>query len=151
MVWPALRAVLDADAEDVRRRRERWAALLGDFSLDQQMETFCRMHRRALEHFGGVPRRIVYDNLKSVVLHHVGSTVQFNPRFLAFAGHYLFEAVATPVRRPEYKGRVEASIKYVRHSFFYGRRFSSLEDVRVKAAEWLAQVANERLHGTTRS
>lgn len=86
-----------------------------DFSLDQQMETFLRMHLRALEAFGGIPRKILYDNLKSVVLHHVGSVVQFNPRFLAFAGHYLFEPVAAPVRYPEAKGRVEASIKFIRH------------------------------------
>jgi len=125
-------------------------AIFIDFSLDQQMETFCRMHRRALEFFGGVPRRIVYDNLKSVVLHHVGSTVQFNPRFLAFAGHYLFEATAAPVRYPQFKGRVEASIKYIRQSFFYGRTFSSLDDVRAQAASWRDQIANERIHGTTR-
>lgn len=121
-----------------------------DFSLDQQMETFCRMHRRALEFFGGVPRRIVYDNLKSVVLHHVGSTVQFNPRFLAFAGHYLFEAVAAPVRYPQFKGRVEASIKYIRSSFFYGRSFASFDDLRAAAGRWRDEVANQRLHGTTR-
>jgi len=125
-------------------------ALFIDFSLDQQMETFLRMHRRALDFFGGVPRRILYDNLKSVVLHHIGSTVQFNPRFLAFAGHYLFEATAAPVRYPEAKGRVESSIKYIRHSFFYGRSFSSLADLRAQAAMWLAQTANERIHGTTR-
>jgi transposase len=125
-------------------------ALFIDFSLDQQMETFCRMHRKALEFFGGVPRRVVYDNLKSVVLHHVGSTVQFNPRFLAFAGHYLFEPTAAPVRYPEFKGRVEASIKFIRHSFFYGRSFSSLEDLRAQAARWRDQVANERIHATTR-
>jgi transposase len=125
-------------------------AIFIDFSFDQQMETFCRMHRRALEFFGGVPRRIVYDNLKSVVLHHVGSTVQFNPRFLAFAGHYLFEATAAPVRYPQFKGRVEASIKFIRHSFFYGRSFSSLDDVRAQAASWRDQIANERVHGTTR-
>jgi len=130
-------------------------ALFIDFALDQQMETFLRMHRRALEFFGGpdgraVPKKIVYDNLKSVVLHHVGSTVQFNPRFLAFAGHYLFEATAAPVRYPEFKGRVEASIKYIRHSFFYGRSFTSLDDLRAQAAAWRDQVANERLHATTR-
>jgi len=62
-------------------------ALYVDFSLDMRMETFLAMHRRALDYFGGVPKRILYDNLKSVVLHHVGSTVQFNPRFLHFAGH----------------------------------------------------------------
>jgi transposase len=125
-------------------------ALFIDFSLDQQMETFLRMHRRALDSFGGIPRRILYDNLKSVVLHHIGSTVQFNPRFLAFAGHYLFEATAAPVRYPEAKGRVEASIKYIRHSFFYGRSFSSLEDLRRQAFEWCQRTANQRLHGTTR-
>lgn len=125
-------------------------ALFLDFALDQQMETFLRMHRAALDFFGGVPRKIVYDNLKSVVLHHVGSTVQFNPRFLGFAGHYLFEATAAPVRYPEYKGRVEASIKYIRSSFFYGRAFASLDDLRAQAAAWRDQVANERLHATTR-
>lgn len=96
-------------------------ALFIDFALDQRLETFLLMHRRALEFFGGVPKRILYDNLKSVVLHHFGSTVQFNPRFLTFAGHCLFEPTAAPVRYPEAKGRVESSIKYVRHSFFYGQ------------------------------
>lgn len=125
-------------------------ALFIDFSLDQRMETFLAMHRRALEFFGGVPRRVLYDNLKSVVLHHVGSTVQFNPRFLAFAGHYLFEPTAAPVRYPEAKGRVENAIKYIRTSFFYGRSFSSLGDLRSQAASWLDGTANVRLHAATR-
>jgi hypothetical protein len=114
------------------------------------METFLAMHRRALEFFGGVPKRCLYDNLKSVVLHHVGSTVQFNPRFLAFAGHYLFEPTAAPVRYPEAKGRVESNIRYLRQSFFYGRTFSSLADLRGQAARWRDETANHRLHATTR-
>jgi transposase len=125
-------------------------ALFIDFALDQRMETFWGMHRHALEFFGGVPRRILYDNLKTVVLHHAGATVQFNPRFMAFAGHYLFEPVAAPVRYPEAKGRVESSIKYLRHSFFYGRTFSSLVDVRQQAARWCEETANARIHATTR-
>ena len=125
-------------------------AMFVDFSLDQRMETFLSMHRRALEYFGGVPKRCLYDNLKSVVLHHVGSTVQFNPRFLAFAGHYLFEPTAAPVRYPEAKGRVESNIRYLRQSFFYGRTFSSLADLREQAARWRDETANQRLHATTR-
>jgi transposase len=125
-------------------------AMYVDFSLDQRMETFLAMHKRALESFGGVPRRVLYDNLKSVVLHHVGSTVQFNPTFLLFAGHYLFEPTAAPVRYPEAKGRVESSIKYLRHSFFYGRTFSTLADVRQQVARWLEETANARLHAATR-
>ena len=125
-------------------------AMFVDFSLDQRMETFLAMHRRALEYFGGVPRRCLYDNLKSVVLHHVGSTVQFNPRFLAFAGHYLFEPTAAPVRYPEAKGRVESNIRYLRQSFFYGRTFGSLADLREQASRWRDETANHRLHATTR-
>lgn len=125
-------------------------AMYVDFSLDQRMETFLAMHKRALESFGGVPKKILYDNLKSVVLHHVGATVQFNPRFLDFAGHYLFEPAAAPVRYPEAKGKVESMMRYLRQSFFCGRVFASLDDVREQAARWLAEVANERLHGTTR-
>jgi len=125
-------------------------ALYLDFALDQRMDTFLRMHERAFAFFGGVPRRVLYDNLKSVVLHHVGATVQFNPTFLQYAGHTLFEPVAAPVRYPEAKGRVETAIKYIRQSFFYGRSFSSLEDLRKQAERWRDEVANQRLHATTR-
>jgi transposase len=125
-------------------------ALFVDFSLDQKTETFLLMHCRALEFFGGVPRKVLYDNLKSAVLHHIGTTVQFNPRLLALAGHYLFEPAAAPVRYPEAKGRVEGAIKYIRHSFFYGRSFRSLDDVRAQAAAWRDHVANDRIHATTR-
>jgi transposase len=125
-------------------------ALYVDFSLDQRLETFLGLHRRAFEYFGGLPRRILYDNLKSVVLHRVGPTIQFNPRFLAFAGHYLFEPRAAPVRYPQAKGRVESAIRYLRSAFFYGRSFASFQDLRRQAAEWRDQTANARRHATTR-
>ncbi len=121
-----------------------------DFSFDQRLDTFLRMHIRAFASFGGVPRHCVYDNLKSVVLHRAGSVVQFNPNFLQFAGHYLFDLIATPVRYPQAKGRVEAAIRYVRHSFFHGRSFSNLVDLRAAASEWCRDTANRRVHGATR-
>jgi transposase len=128
-----------------------WSRVLFlDFSLDQQADTFLRMHQRAFAAFGGIPKKLLYDNLKTVVLHHVGSTVQFNPAFLAFAGHYLFEPVAAPVRYPEAKGRVEGAIRYIRHAFFYGRQFRDIDDLRAQAALWCQEVANQRLHATTR-
>jgi len=125
-------------------------ALYVDFSLDQRADTFLRMHQRAFAAFGGVPRQVLYDNLKTVVLHHVGSTVQFNPSFLAFAGHALFEPIAAPVRYPQAKGRVEGAIKYVRHSFFYGRSFQGIDEVREAARGWCDETANHRIHATTR-
>ena len=65
-------------------------------------------HNRAFAFFGGVPRQMVYDNLKTVVdAVFVGKERQFNRRFLAMASHYLFEPVAcTPASGWE-KGQVE--------------------------------------------
>lgn len=125
-------------------------ALFFDFALDMRMETFCGLHQRAFNFFGGVPHKVLYDNLKTVVLHHVGSTVQFNPTFLTFASHYLFEPTAAPPRYPQAKGRVEGAIRYLRHAFFYGRSFSGLEELRAQAARWRDEVANTRIHATTR-
>lgn len=127
-----------------------WSRMLFvDFAFDQKLETFLRLHRYGLEYFGGTPRRVVYDNLKSVVLHHIGRTVQFNPHFLPFAGHYLFEPLAAPVRYPEFKGRVEHGVRFVRQSFYYGRSFRDLDDLRAQARVWLDDVANVRKHKTT--
>jgi hypothetical protein len=71
-------------------------AMFVDFSLVQRLDTFLRMHERAFEFFGGIPQKVPYDTLKSVVLYHVGSVVQFNPSFLVFAGHHLFEPLVQP-------------------------------------------------------
>jgi hypothetical protein len=124
-----------------------WSRMLFvDFAFDQKLETFLRLHRYGLEYFGGTPKRVVYDNLKSVVLHHVCRTVQFNQNFLPFAGHYLFEPLAAPVRYPEFKGRVEHGVRYIRQSFYYGRSFRDLDDLRAQARSRLDDVANVRKH-----
>ena len=63
-------------------------------TLGEQLEVFLACHERAFADTGGVVRRVVYDNLRSVVLAHVGSDVRLNPRFLDFSAHYGFKPVA---------------------------------------------------------
>lgn len=76
-------------------------------------------HTRAFTHFGGAPKRIIYDNLKTVVdAIFVGKERQFNRRFLTLANHYLFEPVAcTPASGWE-KGQVENQVGNVREWLF---------------------------------
>ena len=61
------------------------------YFLDAQMSNFLRGHVAAFRAFGGVPRVLLYDNLKSVVLKRHGATVVFNPNFIPFFRHYGFE------------------------------------------------------------
>jgi transposase len=120
-------------------------ALFACFFLDQTLESFLRGHLLAFEAFGGVPRSLLYDNLKSVVLERQGELVRFNPRILEFAGHYHFAPKPCAVARGNEKGKVERAIQYLRHSFFAARRFSSVEDLNAQLADWIERVANARI------
>lgn len=98
-------------------------------------------HNRAFAFFGGVPQRMVYDNLKAVVQTILnGKARQFNPRFMALANHYLFEPVAcTPASGWE-KGQVENQVGNIREWLFTPKpRFASLADLN----DWLAQRCRE--------
>ena len=65
-------------------------ALYARFFLDTTMESFLSGHVQAFSALGGVPRSILYDNLKSVVLERAGDAIRFHPRLLELAGHYHF-------------------------------------------------------------
>lgn len=98
-------------------------------------------HNRAFAFFGGVPLRMVYDNLKTVVdAILVGKERQFNRRFLALANHYLFEPVAcTPASGWE-KGQVENQVGNVREWLFTPlARFASFDTLN----DWLASRCRE--------
>ena len=120
-----------------------------EFFPSQTIEHFMTGHRRAFHFFQGIVKKIRYDNLSSVVLHRLGSAVQFNPRFLAFSAHYLFDPSPCNVKSPHEKGRVEKTIAYVKSNFLSARTFLSLTDLNHQAFAWRDQVANCRIHGTT--
>lgn len=119
------------------------------FFPSQTLEHFMTGHLRAFHFFQGVPRKVRYDNLRSVVLCRFGSAIQFNPRFLAFAAHYLFDPSPCNVKSPHEKGRVERIIRYVKDNFLAARTFLSLTDLNLQATAWRDEVANRRIHGTT--
>ena len=71
-------------------------------------------HVRAFAHFGGVPARIVYDNLSAAVKRRVGVYRELTDRFRALASHFLFEPCFTRRGEGHDKGSVEARGKGVR-------------------------------------
>lgn len=114
------------------------------FYFGDSTANFLRGHNDAFSTFAGVPREILFDNLKSAVLERVGSAIHFNPELLSLAAHYRFAPKPVPVARPTSKGRVERSIQYIRSSFFAARQFESLEDLNRQAAKWCEEEAAQR-------
>jgi len=121
-----------------------------EFTHSQSFETFVRCHLHAFRAWQGVAREVVYDNLATAVAEHEGHLVRFHPRFLGFARDYgFFPRACNPASGWE-KGKVERAIRYLRQSFWPLREFIDLEDVNRQARQWLAEVANQRLHRETR-
>lgn len=121
------------------------------FYMGQQSENFLRGHEGAFSFFGGTPRVLLYDNLKSAVLERVGAAIRLNPLLLDFASHYGFEPRPVAVARGNEKGRVERAIRYVRSSFFLARKWKDLDDLNAQALAWCRGSALERLCPEDRS
>lgn len=127
-----------------------------EFVVRQNQKTLQECHIHAF-HTLGIPKKIVYDNMKTVVISHPKKgkgDVRFNQAFMDFARHYDFEPYACHPYWPRAKGKVESGVKYVRNNFMHGmlpkKEFISLEHLNQKAREWVKIVANERIHGTTK-
>lgn len=125
-------------------------ALYVEFTTSTDMGTFLRCHINAFRFFGGVPREIVYDNLKSVVKERddQGRPV-FNSRFMDFAGFYGFRPKPCLPYHAWTKGKVERPVRYIRENFWQGLEWSSVENLNHQAAVWRDTVANVRVHATT--
>ncbi len=119
-------------------------ALFARFALDQTLESFLRGHLHAFFALGGVPRALLYDNLKSVVLERMGEHIRFHPRILELAAHYHFAPKPCAPYRGNEKGKVERQIHYLRHSFFAARSFRDVADLNSQLARWIDEVALAR-------
>ncbi len=121
-------------------------ALWLEFFFDQRLESLLLGHVHAFSDWGGVPRSILYDNMRSIVLERMGDLIHFHPRILELAGHYHFAPLPCNVRRGNEKGRVERAIRYIRESFFSARSFNTLSDLNRQALKWRDEIAYQRKH-----
>lgn len=121
-----------------------------DLVTDQRVETFLRMIRNAFEFFGGAPQRIKPDNLRSAVIIDRLGQRYYQEEFFRLAQHYgTVPDVARP-RTPTDKGRTERDIGYAKGNWWRGRQFGGFEEAREDLFRWRDEVANVRVHGTTR-
>jgi len=125
-------------------------AMYLEYTVTMDSAWWLRCHVHAFDYFGGVPETVLHDNLKTAVLSRAAdATIHWNPRYLDFAHYYGFSPKACAPYRARTKGKVENGVRYVRGNFWPGLRFTHLADLNRQAQEWLAGVANARIHGTT--
>jgi transposase len=115
----------------------------------ENTEAFLEGHRRAFEFFGGVPKRISYDNLKIAVAQITGSRERKTTKeFLRLQSHYLFQEHFCLVRRPNEKGQVERLIGFARKQFFVPvPQVNSLEELNQQLEQQVLEFQEKRAVG----
>ena len=161
---------MQADWAVIRRGADRlsvFVATLGwsraayvEFVGDERVETLMACHEHAFLSFGGTPREVLYDNVRTVVVDRNAygrGRHRFHPAFLDFAGHHGFRPRLCQPYRAQTKGKVERFIRYLRGSFWVPLASRLARDglaadkdaANAAARRWLREVANARVHATT--
>ena len=122
-----------------------------EFVFDQKVDTWLRLHRNAFNFFGGVPERIVVDNLKSAIVRNcLGEDPQAQQSYRELAEYYGFLIDPCRPRTPEHKGKVENAVHYVKRNFLGGRDMTTITQNNHDVLVWVDETAGKRVHGTTK-
>lgn len=116
----------------------------------QTTDNFIAALENAFHYFGGVPKRLVIDNLKAAVRRADWYDPEIHPKLQSFAAHYGTAFVPTKPYTPEHKGKVESGVKYAKNNGLKGHVFASLSDQNDHLLDWEESVADTRIHGTTK-
>lgn len=140
---------------DAGRRVAVWAfamilacsrALFVQPVLRMDQRSWNASHVAAFEFFGGVPARLVCDNLKTGVLRPDLYDPQINPAYGELASFYGSLIDPARARKPKDKARIERPMPYIRDSFFAGRDFTSMDQMQAEALRWATEVYGVHKH-----
>ncbi|MFT9846947.1 IS21 family transposase [Aneurinibacillus sp. REN35] len=151
--WQEVETIL---VEGKKRKLYMFAATLGysrmkyiEFTLSQDQEHVMQCLIHSFYYFGGVPQKVLFDNMKTVTDGREEGVVKWNRRFADFASYYGFIPKACRPYRAQTKGKIERAIQYVERSFYIGTHYDSLQDLNQQAWRWLDRVGNRKPNQTT--
>ncbi len=153
--------VFDPATQTVRRA---WAFVMTlswsrhqyvELAFDQTVRTWLELHRHAFECFGGVPLKVVLDNLKAGIVQASLDDPTVQRAYRECAEHYGFLIAPCRPATPQHKGKVESGgVHYVKRNFLAGRDYTTLHHhlhhANADARRWVHAVAGQRVHGTTK-
>jgi len=126
-------------------------ALYAEFTVSENLTTLVQCHLNAFQYLGGIPRELLYDQMKTVVLSWSPDHIEWNPQFADFAKTFGFDPRACRPRRAQTKGKIERPFGYIGDSFFAGLDIEhlTLDELNTQLRYWLDHIANTRVHRTT--
>jgi transposase len=117
---------------------------------DKKQLTLFRELIASFIYMDGVPREIKSDNQKVCVDRWEVGRPAFNRTYLEFATHYRFQPLTITPGNPTENLKIERPFYYLERNFLNGRKFSDREDMKCQLQQWLNEVNDLRIHGTTK-
>ena len=161
---------MQVDFTTIRRGRHRLLAFVGTLGYSRSSAVrFCDREdaaswmdglKAAFVHFGGVPKQVLFDNAKCVVIErdaYGDGLHRWHPDLLALAEDYGFQPKLCRPYRAKTKGKVERFNRYLKESFVTPLAASlktaglqlDVAAANAHVGRWLIEVADQRVHGTT--
>jgi transposase len=144
---------------EAQKRRKTWAFIMTlsssrhkfvRFVFHQDTAMWLDCHERAFAVFGGVPKRIILDNLKSGVLKTDLYDPTINRAYADMERFFGFVADPAKVGMAQHKGKVERAVPIVRKHLLAGRTFTDINDANQRALHWCREEIGMEVHGTTK-
>jgi len=125
--------------------------LYAEFTVSEDLTTLVQCHLNAFRYAGGIPRELLYDQMKTVILSWRPDHIEWNPQFADFAQTFGFDPRVCRPRRAQTKGKIERPFGYIADSFFAGLDLEqlTLDELNAQLRHWLDHIANTRVHRTT--
>lgn len=118
-------------------------------SLNETQGSIFEALEECFWYFGGVPKEVLVDNARALVLDPRPGYFRWNPRFLEFCGHYRYRPVACKIGRARTKGKVENPFFYLEQHFIKGNTFRDLSSLTRELLCFEQEELDQRIHGTT--
>ena len=119
------------------------------FVFKQDSDTWIDCHIRAFEFFGGVPKTVMPDNLKTGINKADCYDPTINRSYAELERHYKFLVDPTKVRLPRHKGKVEKSILLIKQQLIAGIEHKDIEAANIYALDWCRNDISQKICSST--
>ena len=120
-----------------------------EFVFSQNQLSWAQSHMNAFHFFGGVPNRIILDNLKSGVIKPDFYDPTLNQTYSELSVFYGFAADPAKAYTPQHKGKVERAVRIVKEQLIAGREYNDIDSANRAAKKWCEDDYAKRVCSTT--
>lgn len=107
-------------------------------------------HHLAFKYFGGMPKKVIYDQDRKMLVHENYGDYIMTEEFAKYVAEAGFEPIFCMAADPQSKGLVENVVRYVKGNFLLGRTYVNISSLNEEVIGWLERTGNAKMNSSTK-